>query len=91
MTTTSSVTPYRTEVHSARDGFAQSLRAEWTKFRTVRGWIIGLFVAVLVMVGLGLLTATAGSIQCGGGPGNSGQRSGAACRSPTRIHGRDCG
>ncbi len=80
MTTTSSVTPYRTEVHSARDGFAQSLRAEWTKFRTVRGWIIGLFVAVLVMAGLGLLTATAGSIQCGGGPGNSGQRSGAACR-----------
>ena len=80
MTTTSSVTPYRTEVHSARDGFAQSLRAEWTKFRTVRGWIIGLFVAVLVMVGLGLLTASAGSIQCGGVPGATNQKSGAACR-----------
>ena len=24
-----------------RDGFAQLLRAEWTKFRTVRGWVIG--------------------------------------------------
>lgn len=78
--TTSSITPYRTEVQSARDGFAQSLRAEWTKFRTVRGWIIGLLVAVLVMLGLGLLTASAGTIACGGGPGNSDQKSGAACR-----------
>ena len=25
-----------------RDGFAQLLRAEWTKFRTVRGWVIGM-------------------------------------------------
>ena len=30
-------TPYRAETASRRDGFAQLLRAEWTKFRTVRG------------------------------------------------------
>ena len=40
---------------AGRDGFAQLLRAEWTKFRTVRGWVIGLVVAALVMAGLGLL------------------------------------
>ena len=40
-----------------RDGFAQLLHAEWTKFRTVRGWVIGLAVAVLVMLGLGLFGA----------------------------------
>jgi hypothetical protein len=25
--------------------FGQVLRAEWTKFRTVRGWVIGVIVA----------------------------------------------
>ena len=25
-----------------QDGFAQLLHAEWTKFRTVRGWVIGM-------------------------------------------------
>ena len=37
--------PYRSELHTGRDGFAQLLRAEWTKFRTVRGWVIGMIVA----------------------------------------------
>jgi ABC-type transport system involved in multi-copper enzyme maturation permease subunit len=39
-------------------GFAQLLHAEWTKFRTVRGWVIGVVVAVLLIVGLGLFTAS---------------------------------
>ena len=26
------------------------LRAEWTKFRTVRGWVIGMIIAALVTV-----------------------------------------
>ena len=30
---------------AGRDGFAQLLRAEWTKFRTVRGWVLGMVVA----------------------------------------------
>jgi hypothetical protein len=33
------------------------LRAEWVKFATVRGWVIGMLAAFLVVVGLGLLTA----------------------------------
>jgi hypothetical protein len=38
-------------------GFAQLLRVEWTKFRTSRGRAIGMAVAALVMVSLGLLIA----------------------------------
>jgi ABC-type transport system involved in multi-copper enzyme maturation permease subunit len=40
------------------DGFAQLLHAEWTKFRTVRGWVIGIVVGALLIVGLGLFTAS---------------------------------
>ena len=44
---------------------SQLLHAEWTKFRTVRGWVIGMIVAVLVTAGLGLLFAAAsGSSSC---------------------------
>ena len=42
---------------AGRDSFAHLLHAEWTKFRTVRGWVIAVIVAVLVTVLLGLFTA----------------------------------
>jgi ABC-type transport system involved in multi-copper enzyme maturation permease subunit len=48
-------TPYRSDQPPGRDGFAQLLHAEWTKFRTVRGWVVGSVAAVLVMVLFGLL------------------------------------
>ena len=70
------VTPYRPGQQAGRDGFAQLLRAEWTKFRTVRGWVIGTLVAVLVTAGLGLFAAGATSSSCqstSGGPARSGQ------------------
>jgi len=69
--------PYQSPVRPGRDGFAQLLRAEWTKFRTVRGWLIGLAVGVVVMAGLGLFTASASETSCQaqGGPAQSG----AAC------------
>ncbi|GAA0274607.1 hypothetical protein GCM10009527_083790 [Actinomadura nitritigenes] len=51
--------PPRTDRRRALDGFARVLRAEWTKFRTVRGWVIGIAVAALVTVLIGIL-ATAG-------------------------------
>ena len=71
------MTPYRSGLSSGRDGFGQLLHAEWTKFRTVRGWIIGLVIGVIAMAGLGLLTAggAQSSCQAQGGPA----RSGAAC------------
>ena len=57
------MTPYRSGLDARHDGFAQLLRAEWTKFRTVRGWVIGVAVAALVIVGLGVLTGA--SSECG--------------------------
>jgi ABC-type transport system involved in multi-copper enzyme maturation permease subunit len=45
-----------------RDRFARLLRAEWTKFRTVRGWVITILVAAALPTGFALLNMG----QCGG-------------------------
>jgi ABC-type transport system involved in multi-copper enzyme maturation permease subunit len=50
------LSPYRSAAPAGQDGFAQLLWAEWTKFRTVRGWIVGMIVAGLLTVGVGLLS-----------------------------------
>lgn len=50
-------TAYRSTLATGRDGFLQVVRGEWTKFRTVRGWLIGLLVAALLTVGVSLLAA----------------------------------
>ena len=47
---TPTVTPYRPGQRAERDGFLQLLHAEWTKFRTVRGWVTGMVVAALLVV-----------------------------------------
>ena len=47
------------ESPAGRDGFGQLLRAEWTKFRTVRGWVIGMIIAALVTAGIGSVSTTA--------------------------------
>ena len=54
------IAPYRSPASPGQAGFTQALRAEWTKFRTVRGWVIGTLVAVLVMAGIGLLASGGG-------------------------------
>ena len=43
--TTTQTTTYRSAQPAGRDGFGQLLRAEWTKLRTVRGWVIALILA----------------------------------------------
>jgi ABC-type transport system involved in multi-copper enzyme maturation permease subunit len=48
MTTTAA--SYRSSLPVGRDGFAQLLRAEWTKFRTVRGWVITAAATALLIV-----------------------------------------
>ena len=51
------------------DGFAQLLRAEWTKFRTVRGWMIALGAAALVVVLLAFVSASGNRLSfCPTGP-----------------------
>ena len=65
--------PYRSGQRAGRDGFAQVLHAEWTKFRTVRGWVAGLVAAPLMVVAVAVLAGIS-SDQHGGptvpvGPG----------------------
>ncbi|MGW3342740.1 ABC transporter permease subunit [Nonomuraea rubra] len=48
--------------------FRHVLLAEWTKLRTVRGWVAGLVAVCLAVVGLGLLFATGSHSSCSKGP-----------------------
>ncbi len=72
------IAPYRSPSAPGRDGFAQAVRAEWTKFRTVRGWVIGALIGVLAMAGLGLLASAGGQSSCQGANAN-GQSSSGGC------------
>jgi ABC-type transport system involved in multi-copper enzyme maturation permease subunit len=47
---TVTTTPFRSELATGPDSFRQTLRAEWTKFRTVRGWVITAVAAALLTV-----------------------------------------
>jgi ABC-type transport system involved in multi-copper enzyme maturation permease subunit len=42
-------------------GFRWLLHAEFTKFRTVRGWVVGLALAAAVLIGFGILPGRQGS------------------------------
>jgi ABC-2 family transporter protein len=62
-------------VRTERDGFGQLLHSEWTKFRTVRGWVIGMLLAGLLIIAVNFIPGG----QCGGmqpngqiGPGGPG-------------------
>jgi ABC-type transport system involved in multi-copper enzyme maturation permease subunit len=70
--------PRRPDLRPDRVSFVQSLRAEWVKFRTVRGWIIAMVVAVLITVFLGIFAAGNVNIGCRNGP-NGPVLTGKAC------------
>jgi hypothetical protein len=57
-----------TGADAARGGFGPLLRSEWTKFRTVRGWVIGMIVAAMLTVFVGLFTAGIGASNCSNSP-----------------------
>jgi ABC-type transport system involved in multi-copper enzyme maturation permease subunit len=61
--------PRRSDQGPGRVSFAWSLRAEWVKFRTVRGWVIAVIIAVLLTVLLGIFAAGHVSIGCQNSPG----------------------
>jgi hypothetical protein len=73
---TATVTPYRPGEQVGRDGFRQLLHAEWTKFRTVLGWVTGIVLAALLVVLVALLAGVSSNqtgappvpIGPGGGP-----------------------
>jgi ABC-type transport system involved in multi-copper enzyme maturation permease subunit len=62
---TDTITAYHSDQPTGRDGFAQLIHAEWTKLRTVRGWLIGLLIAAALTIGLGLLSGGGGQSSCG--------------------------
>lgn len=74
--TAPAITTYRPGERVGRDGFLPLLHAEWTKFRTVRGWVTGMMAAALMMVLFALLVGVGGDqkgspsvpIGPGGGP-----------------------
>jgi ABC-type transport system involved in multi-copper enzyme maturation permease subunit len=45
-------------------GFGGLVRAEWTKFRSVRGWVIGMLLAAILTVFLGVFTAANANVGC---------------------------
>jgi hypothetical protein len=55
------MTPVRGSRMAGRDGFAQLLRAEWTKFWTVRAWVVSLALAAVLIVGIALALGNAGN------------------------------
>ena len=56
-------------------GFGSAARAEWIKFRSVRGWVIGMILAALLTIFLGVFAAANASVGCqiNGGPPKSGK------------------
>ena len=65
---------YQSQVASGRDGFAQLMHAEWTKFRTVRAWVIGVSVAGSMFVLFSFLVAQGShSADCTSAPDGNGE------------------
>jgi hypothetical protein len=74
--TTGAVTPNRSQVTAAQESFWHLVHAEWTKFRTVRGWVIAMIVAILAITAFVAL-ATSVSRSCV--QANNGSGGGSAC------------
>ena len=67
--TTGTVTPSRPAA-AGRDSFWHLVHAEWTKFRTVRGWVIAMIVAIVAITAFVFLASNV-SHSCGGTGGGS--------------------
>jgi regulation of enolase protein 1 (concanavalin A-like superfamily) len=63
---TGTITPYRSGQRPGRDDFPHLLWAEWTKFRSVRGWVIAM-VAAAALTALAVV-ALAGTANGGKNP-----------------------
>jgi len=75
---TTTMTAARQATSAGHGLFGGLLRSEWIKFRTVRGWVIGVIAGALVTVIWGLLVANGSNVGCQTSP-NSPPESGAAC------------
>jgi len=67
--TTGTVTPHRSPLTPEREGFWRLVHAEWTKFRTVRGWVIAVLVTIAAITAFGFVVVGGGGSCVGsGGP-----------------------
>jgi ABC-type transport system involved in multi-copper enzyme maturation permease subunit len=67
---TATMTPERSGTQAGdRDSLGRLVHAEWTKFRTVRGWMIAMVIAAALTAGVGLYAASGPQTGCQpGGP-----------------------
>ena len=72
--TTGAVTPHRSPVAPERESLWYLVHAEWTKFRTVRGWVIAVLVTIVAITAFAFLGA-----DVGGGCVAAGAARAAAC------------
>jgi ABC-type transport system involved in multi-copper enzyme maturation permease subunit len=63
--TTQTVAPHRSPLTPERESFWHLVHAEWTKFRTVRGWAIAVGVTIVMIAAFTLLGVTGSSSSCG--------------------------
>ncbi len=63
--TARAMTPYRSQAAAGRESFWHLVHAEWTKFRTVRGWMIAMIVAVMAITAFVFLASNVSS-SCSG-------------------------
>jgi ABC-type transport system involved in multi-copper enzyme maturation permease subunit len=68
---TKAIAPYRSEHPVGTDGFAPLLRAEFTKFRTVRAWTVTLGVAAALMMVFAWVGGQNHSGSCSIGPNSA--------------------
>jgi ABC-type transport system involved in multi-copper enzyme maturation permease subunit len=68
--TTETVTPHRSPLAPERESFSHLVHAEWTKFRTVRGWVIAVLVTVAAITAF-VFVALGGGTSCVGSRGPS--------------------
>ena len=67
--TAEAVTPRRSPMAPERDSFWYLVHAEWTKFRTVRGWVIAVLVTIAAITAFVFVAIGVGSSCVGpGGP-----------------------
>ena len=60
------ITPHRPQSQHGPDRFSQLLLSEWTKYRTVRGWVVGILLGGLLVVAINLLPGGECGMQNGG-------------------------
>ena len=58
--TTQTATPHHSQLTPERDSFWHLAHAEWTKFRTVRGWVIAVLISIVTITAFAFLGADVG-------------------------------